>query len=276
MSFDTNDSRKPTATTSFSSTFHAPTKSSILPVDLQPQQQSFSDSGIASVAVKIQDRAMQLMREQQQLQGTQDEFDYQRQLLEEEQARTNKIHQGYLKSYRSAYGIELEYLKLQGEMKDCQRDTAKLNEETEQLDDQLEAEHASWQTNVVENLLAKHKTKQELYKKSLQAAISVRENANAERERKLELLRQEAHRFETERDWVIQQQQQVDSYVDRMSFKEEEQNLKVEELAEQVRSSLQKVRVVFTFEKRCVPSHSTLPNILFLLSLANCTSKRTT
>ena len=247
-SFGSNDNRKPAAMTTFL-TSHPPTKNSSLPVNHQTQQQSFSDSGIASVAAKIQDRAMQLMREQQQLQGTRDEFDYHQQLLEGEQARTTKVHQEFLKSNRNAYGIELEYLKLQEEMSDCQQKTVKLIEEKEQLEERLETEQASWQTNVLESLLVKHKTKQELYKKSLQAAISARENANAERERKLDQLKQEAKRFEAEHDWVLQQQQQVDFYIDRMSLKEEEENQKVEELAEQVRSSLQKVHsdVCFLF-----------------------------
>ena len=203
---------------------------------------SFSDSGIAAVASRIQDRAHQLCREQETLQTTRDTLRYEREILDEERVRSTKVHQELLKSSRNSCSVELEYLKIQEQIQSCQKETGALMEECKLVEEALANERTEWESLVLKNQFARHKTKQALYEKNLQAAIAASEKAKADREIKIRFLQDEADRFESDRDWALQQQEQASRDMEGMAQQQQEENKIVEELAQQVRSALQKVR----------------------------------
>ena len=160
----------------------------------------------------------------------------------QEQKRFAQSHQEYLESCRNVHGIELEVLKLQEEISKLEEKTAKLQRKSAVKQGELEAEKAAWTKNALEKQIVKHKVKQEVYKKSMGAAIDARESARAERQRKIDFLRAEGKRLEGEREWVLQQQEQVESYMSHIITKEEEEDRKIEDLGENVRIEIQKVR----------------------------------
>jgi chromosome segregation ATPase len=198
-------------------------------------------TGIAAVAARIHERAVVLANEQAALQEAENELAELGENLAEEEKRSQQVRIKYLKSMVQLHSVELEYRKMQDQISERESKTKKLRQEENEIVEQIAKEKVEWDS-MVQNTLVKHKVCQELYQKHLQGAIHARNDAMARRQDKLRTAARLCQKLKHDRDSILQQEEQVQDEMKRMTETEEEANKQVEALALQVRSALGKVR----------------------------------
>ena len=201
---------------------------------------SSSEGGIAAVAARIHERAVQLANEQEALQQAEHELKELQTHFAVETKRGREVHQRYLKSVLELHSVELECSTVEDQISERDSKTEQLKQQTSEIMDQLEQQKAEWESTVQDKLV-QHKVRQELYQKHLQGAIEARNQAIARRKRILEKVARMTTQLENDRENTLQEQQRVQADMMRMTENEAETNKEVDSLASQVREALRKV-----------------------------------
>ena len=194
--------------------------------------------GIAKMAANFQKRASDLQTAQANQTDLRQQLEQEQQKLQEHRALERSARKEALRSTRHAAQVELEQLEWEEKVCACRdKDTVQLVQATEELEERLRAAQDEWEQTVEATLWAQHKTKQELYCKTLQEAITKCEEAKQARLNKLEFLR--TAEFDTE--GIRQHQKQVEEDMRKFVEKQKADHAQVQVLANQVREALQRV-----------------------------------
>jgi len=242
---------------------------------------SSSEGGIAAVAARIHERAVQLANEQEALQQAEDELKELQTHFALETKRGREVHQRYLKSVLELHSVELECSTVEDQISERDSKTEHLKQQTGEIMDQLEQQKAEWESTVQDKLV-QHKVRQELYQKHLQGAIEARKQAIARRKRILEKVARMTTQLENDRENTLQEQQRVQADMMRMTENEAETNKEVDSLASQVREALRKVSLAIPSTVRLaylgppVPLYLTQFHFFSNLPTANRTASCTT
>lgn len=200
--------------------------------------------GITAIAARIHERAVQLANEQDALQAAEQQLEIVQAKHVDEQQRSQQVRSQYLKSMLQANSMELECCKIQDLIAERVSKTKKLKQQELQIMEQIAKQEAEWEA-VVEGKLVQHKVRQMLYQKHLQGAIHARNEAMARRKCKIGTSARLAAQLKRDRKLIIQEEQQVQANMMRMTDAEDEANKQVESLALQVRTALTKVSQTF-------------------------------
>jgi len=197
--------------------------------------------GIAAVAARIHERAVQLAHEQEALQRVERELQEMQINHAVETKRARQVRQQYLKSVLQLTTVELEYCQVEDQIATCKSKTETLQEETSDISEQLQSQQAEWE-NTVQETLVQHKVRQELFQKHLQGAIDAHHQAAAKRQKLLDTVQRLTQQSEQEHANALKEQQRVQADMFRTTEAEHEINQHVDTLALQVREALGKVR----------------------------------
>lgn len=188
-------------------------------------------------------RAVELERERQLLASTQQDCDTFRAALNDRREHL-KLHTrvAYLTASRKCHGVELEWIQLQKQQKDCKRELETIQQEETELEQEIVDMKAQWE---VEELAMNQQTvKQELYQRLVQDKIKLYHESLEKREKKLHLLKTKAENMMKEKFWKEQQMRSVLEETKRLEAREQEKNDQIQQIGSQVRSLLTQVGVV--------------------------------
>jgi chromosome segregation ATPase len=201
------------------------------------------DIGIAAFAETIQERIRTLANENHLLQQAVEHLDDQRALLDEHRQQHSEIRRTYLQANRERLGVELEYLQVQDQQRQCRQSTAVLLAETYASQQETADQQEHWDATM-QSIFCQHQCNLELYTKNVQGQIRVCELGAARRAQKIQMLREGADNFCVEQDWLLEQEKRARVEMERCHDTESEENDAVHELALAVRASTDKVRVL--------------------------------
>lgn len=215
-------------------------KNTTIPTIVARETNSNCGGGIAAVASRIQERALQLAKEQKALQCAQEELKN----LHVQHAEANQlyrtIHQGYLESLIQLHSVELECGMAQQSIADYTKKTSKVKQQTKEILQELQLDQKTWE-DTIQKQIVQHSVRQELYQKHLQNAIQASRNTTARRKEMVTQIGQWTEQYDCDRKATIEEQQHLQEEISRMTQVEEETNKQVESLASQVRLALAKV-----------------------------------
>jgi hypothetical protein len=198
-------------------------------------------NGIASVAKRMKERVVTLQKERDILRETEAAWEEERARLDHLQQEHAGIRRQYLEEIRNRHGVELEVLQQQENQFQCEQSIDTMIQETETILQNTVERQAAWDTTM-QSLFAQHECQTELYAKNVQGQIRAHEQREANRERRLVVLRQHMDDWDGEQDWWHAQQTQMGADMERSQTNESQENYAVQALAVQVRSSLVQVR----------------------------------
>lgn len=194
------------------------------------------------MAARIQDRASQLISERRVLDLIKTEQDQQQAVLDDEMESYVVVRREYLSAIRSRHGVELELWKIKEQKKECIESMEQMQRETQDLLELKEEVQSNWE-ELVNNVLADHHLKREIYRRSIQATIDEREEQVLQRTRQLECLSQRIQAFRKNIQSAESEEERTQEEIEELKEKEQEEDEEVSNLASQVRDMVAKVKV---------------------------------
>jgi hypothetical protein len=193
-----------------------------------------------SVAKRIEERCREREREREALSVARDaEVEVDRELRAASEAH-QRARVAFLETVLEVHDAELGFHRRQMEKRQCVKDESRHTEWDGIIEAQIAELEASWRAE--QAAMAAAVTKREAYLGWIQGAIQDVQEAQAKRKRKKELLKEHG-------DWLVERWNEATREADRKreeirALRAEEANLKlrVQQVADQVRAELAKVR----------------------------------
>jgi chromosome segregation ATPase len=198
------------------------------------------ENGIAAVATRIQERALELVSERAAVELAKAEMEEIQQALDEETKKNGAVRRTMLSIVRSRHGLELELWKVKDQQEERLTKIFEYECETEKLNDGASELEEVWE-ETVRDLYVDHDMQRELFSRSVQGRIRRRENHIKDRERRLRQLQQESKQFEQEEKRMVHQTNQLKSKIAETNERKETEDEEVAALAMQIRSTVAKV-----------------------------------
>jgi hypothetical protein len=196
--------------------------------------------GIEGIAVRIQERAVQLFQEQTQLRQVRQELVQLQKQYEEEKQLNQTIRLQYLQLMTKQNAVEIQRIQMESSIRDWIQKTNVVKEQEKEVTTNNVQKGMEW--NITEGTLVQHKLRQELYLKVVQHVIDRREQAVVRRTTRWNTLSRLVQERQRERKGAIQSRYELQADMKRMIQVEEPENKSIEMIASQVRDALSKVR----------------------------------
>lgn len=197
--------------------------------------------GIAAVAARIQDRANQLSSERAVLELVQAEQAEQQALLDEAAEECGLVRREYLSAIRARHGVELELWRVESLKTACLESMDKLQQETKEMRQYKEELQSSW-GQLVNDALADHQLKREIYRHSAQASIGQREDLMQKRSRQLASLQKRIETFRRNERSIEQEKKKIQKELEQFKKAEQKEDEEVSKLALEVKEVVAKVK----------------------------------
>jgi chromosome segregation ATPase len=199
--------------------------------------------GIEAIAARIHDRAVQLATQQGALRSAKQELSNTQEDLAKEIDLRQRVRKEFLKCLSQANAIELECIDIQERIEDRMFKTKKLKEKEKEMVAQFSKRESEWE--MAQELLTRHKLRQEVYLKILRGVINKRNQAAAFRQKRVERVIQLCETLKDEKESVELDQIRLRDNILRLTEFENDDNKAVETLASQVREAITRVSARF-------------------------------
>jgi hypothetical protein len=195
-----------------------------------------------TVASRIQERALQLASQRGIRDAAQEELQQIESSLRQEQFANARIRRKFLTEVRTRHGLELELWEIRDQMK--QRAECLLNDQERARTKGVEAVNmeGTWK-RTIKDVYASHQTQQQIYQRSLESRISIRQQQTKRRERKLEFLRSNTNKFIEEEKSMAYDAERLRQVMEETDRREETEDQEVSNLAIMIKATLTKVRI---------------------------------
>ena len=151
----------------------------------------------------------------------------------------NNARTAFLAKASNCHGVELEYIGLQKQLKQCRMDHDAIQIERQEIEQSMRQLETQWDDEVL--AMGRQAAKQELYTRRLQDKIKLYNDTVKKRQAKLDILKQQAQSLVDEADWKRQQIQACKREMKRLEDLEQQKNDIIQQLGNQVRSQLTRV-----------------------------------
>ena len=206
--------------------------------------------GLAAVATKIRDRALQLEAAQRELQTSHSDRTAVQSNLTGERRTNDQLRTRLLEAVRSRHGVELEVLQVQEGLAGLEGEIDAAMEESRSLR-AATASYRSHLDGVAAAVYARHESEAETHLLAAETAVREADDRRRKRERLMDdaalqtaRWREEAETFRAERERLMEEADELDD-------REEAEDEEVTALAMQIRATLKKVSL-HTFLCACV------------------------
>lgn len=195
--------------------------------------------GIATVAARIRDRALQLEATRTELRQAQTDLDQAKTALSSHRQINSSVRADMLEAVRSRHGVELELLKVEQQTGGMEDEIAAINEEAEQTRQataQLRGKYARIETDIY----ARHEVEVGTYRLAAEDVVKRQERKRRKRERRLDDLALKADQCREEASAMERECTRLRDVVADMDGQEEREDEEVAALAMQIRATLKK------------------------------------
>ncbi len=196
--------------------------------------------GIEGIAVRIHERAVQLLTEREFLRHSEQQLRELKVEIERENEINQTVRARYLQNVTKMNSIEMECIQMEASIKERMKKAESLKENEKEILASHTQSNADW--NNTEQALTRHTLRQELYMKVLQGVIYQQTQAISRRKSRLETTAKFIEELKQKENFCIQTQCRIKVDTKRIIDAEESENKVIDSLASQVRDALTKVR----------------------------------
>jgi chromosome segregation ATPase len=202
-----------------------------------------NNNSMATVAARIQDRAMQLMSERATLEVVKTELEQIQTVANREQEENHSIRRTLLTTTRSRHGIELELFEARDQAENTTDSIDTLKQTTEEILEETAQAKLQWE-DAVHKIYSTHQLEMDLYQRSLEGSVRKCEEQTNRRKERLQELEQKTDRLCREQESLVQETRSIQTEVEVIEQAEKHKDEQVSTLAEKVRTALAKVRAI--------------------------------
>lgn len=196
-------------------------------------------NNIAAVAARIQERALQLSKEQAALVEAEATLERAKKTLEHETRENVALKREMLNVFRRRDGAELEWMDAEERVETLEKRVAELRRATERAEEAHARMHARWEHAECE-IYAAHEVKRELVRRREEGKRARCEERRKRRRDELEALRETAARANEEAREMHREREEIQKFVRELDECEEREDEEMAGLAMQIKATLAK------------------------------------